>query len=153
MALGELTGQRWTRRIDLPPLSPAGVRHLAEGTTYSPEELHRLTGGNPFFLIEVLGCPCDEVPVSASDAVLARVARLDEPARPALEIASLDGYRVDARPGLRGDREHRSGRWTSSSRPVCSPPTGRTCGSGTSSRAWRSSPRSRPTGVWPVTGP
>ena len=96
VALGELTGQRWTRRIDLPPLSPAGVRHLAEGTTYSPEELHRLTGGNPFFLTEVLGCSCDEVPVSASDAVLARVARLDETARRLLEIASLDGYRVDA---------------------------------------------------------
>src|SRR3954447_431722 len=96
VALGALTGQRWTRRIDLPPLSPAGVRHLAEGTTYSPEELDRLTGGNPFFLTEVLGSSSDEVPVSASDAVLARVARLDEAARRLLEIASLDGYRVDA---------------------------------------------------------
>ena len=57
VALGELTGQRWTRRIDLPPLSAAGVRRLAEGTAYLPEELHRLTGGNPFFLVEVLGAP------------------------------------------------------------------------------------------------
>ncbi len=95
VALGELTGQRWTRRIDLPPLSPAGVRRLAEGTTYSPEELHRLTGGNPFFLVEVLGASGDEVPASARDAVLSRAARLGEPARRALEIASLDGFRVE----------------------------------------------------------
>ncbi len=96
VALGELTGLRWTRRIDLPPLSPAGVRRLAEGTSYLPEELHRLTGGNPFFLVEVLGAPDGEVPASARDAVLARAAGLDETARQALEVASLDGYRVDA---------------------------------------------------------
>jgi DNA-binding CsgD family transcriptional regulator/tetratricopeptide (TPR) repeat protein len=95
VALGELTGLRWTRRIDLPPLSPTGVRRLAEGTTYLPEELHRLTGGNPFFLVEVLGSAEDEVPASARDAVLARAARLDETARQTLEVASLDGYRVD----------------------------------------------------------
>ena len=95
VALGELTGQRWTRRIDLPPLSPAGVRRLAEGTAYRPEELHRLTGGNPFFLVEVLGARSDEIPASARDAVLSRAARLDELARRALEIASLDGYRVE----------------------------------------------------------
>jgi len=96
VALGELTGLRWTRRIDLPPLSPAGVRRLAAGTTYVPDELHRLTGGNPFFLVEVLGGGGDEVPASARDAVLARAARLDETARQALEVASLDGYRVEA---------------------------------------------------------
>jgi predicted ATPase len=95
VALGELSGQRWTRRIDLPPLSPAGVRRLAEGTTYPPEELHRLTGGNPFFLVEILGGGGEEVPASARDAVLARAARLDDAARQTLELASLDGYRVD----------------------------------------------------------
>ena len=100
VALGELTGQRWTRRIDLPPLSAAGVRRLAEGTAYLPDELHRLTGGNPFFLVEVLGASGDEIPASARDAVLSRAARLEEPARRALEIASLDGFRVE--PGLIG---------------------------------------------------
>src|SRR3954465_10855934 len=96
VALGELAGQRWTRRIDLPPLSPAGVRRLAEGTTYLPEELHRLTGGNPFFLVEVLGGEGEEVPASARDAVLARAARLEDLPRQVLEVASLDGHRVDA---------------------------------------------------------
>src|SRR4051812_10649924 len=95
VVLGELAGQRFTRRIDLPPLTPAGVRHLAEGTSYSPQALYELTGGNPFFVVEVLSDDGTEVPVSARDAVLARTARLGACARLALEAASLDGFRVD----------------------------------------------------------
>jgi len=95
LALGELAGQRYTRRIDLPPLSPAGVRRLAEGTTYSPDQLYALTGGNPFFVVEVLCDHNTEIPASARDAVLARAARLSEVARSAVDLASLDSWRVD----------------------------------------------------------
>jgi DNA-binding NarL/FixJ family response regulator/tetratricopeptide (TPR) repeat protein len=95
VALGELAGQRYTRRIDLPPLTPAAVRRLAEGTSYSPDELYQLTGGNPFFVVEVLSDDGSEVPASARDAVLARAARLSDPARAALDLASLDSWRVD----------------------------------------------------------
>jgi DNA-binding CsgD family transcriptional regulator/tetratricopeptide (TPR) repeat protein len=95
LALGELAGQRYTRRIDLPPLTAAAVRRLAEGTTYSPDHLYELTGGNPFFVAEVLSDPGAEVPASARDAVLARAARLSETARSALDLASLDSRRVD----------------------------------------------------------
>jgi DNA-binding CsgD family transcriptional regulator/tetratricopeptide (TPR) repeat protein len=95
VALGELSGQRHTRRIDLPPLTEAAVRRLADGTSYRPEELYRLTGGNPFFLTEVLACDDQGVPSTVRDAVLARVATLTEPARVTLEIAALDGLRVD----------------------------------------------------------
>jgi DNA-binding CsgD family transcriptional regulator/tetratricopeptide (TPR) repeat protein len=96
VALGELAGLRYTRRIDLPSLTTEGVRRLAEGTPYQPDELHRLTGGNPFFVVEVLSGDGSDVPTSARDAVLARAATLGEPARAALEAASLDGFRVDA---------------------------------------------------------
>jgi DNA-binding CsgD family transcriptional regulator/tetratricopeptide (TPR) repeat protein len=95
VALGELAGQRYTRRIDLPRLTPAGVRRLAEGTSYSPDQLYTLTGGNPFFVVEVLCEQGTEVPASARDAVLARAARLSEVARAALDLASLDSWRVD----------------------------------------------------------
>jgi DNA-binding CsgD family transcriptional regulator/tetratricopeptide (TPR) repeat protein len=98
LALGELAGQRYTRRIDVPPLTKAAVRHLAEGTAYSPDLLYELTGGNPFFVVEVVSDPGTEVPRSARDAVLARAARLSGPARTALDLASLDSWRVD--PGL-----------------------------------------------------
>jgi DNA-binding CsgD family transcriptional regulator/tetratricopeptide (TPR) repeat protein len=96
IALGELAGQPFTRRIDLPPLTEAGVRRLAAGTSYAPEELHRLTGGNPFFVVEVLREEGTAIPVSARDAVLARIATLDEAARTALDVSALDGLRVDA---------------------------------------------------------
>jgi DNA-binding CsgD family transcriptional regulator len=94
-ALGELAGQRCTRRIDLPSLTPSGVRQLAEGTTYSAEALYRLTGGNPFFVTEVLGEGGHEIPASARDAVLARAARLSEVARVTLDLAALDSWQVD----------------------------------------------------------
>jgi hypothetical protein len=95
MALGELAGQRYTRRIDLPPLTADAVRRLAEGTSYSPVALYELTGGNPFFVVEVLSEQGSQVPASARDAVLSRAARLSEPARAALDLASLDTWRVD----------------------------------------------------------
>jgi DNA-binding CsgD family transcriptional regulator/tetratricopeptide (TPR) repeat protein len=95
IALGELAGQRFTRRIDLPPLTASGVRRLAEGTTYSTTELYELTGGNPFFVVEVLSEPGTQVPASARDAVLSRAARLSEGARTALDLASLDSWHVD----------------------------------------------------------
>jgi len=95
VALGELAGQRYTRRIDLPPLTPAGVARLAAGTSYLPEELYTLTGGNPFFVVEVVCDHGSEVPASARDAVLARAARLSETGRAALDLASLDSWRVD----------------------------------------------------------
>ena len=93
--LGDLAGQRHTRRIDLPPLTPAGVSRLAEGSSYGPGELYDLTGGNPFFVTEVLSEQGSRVPASARDAVLARAARLSEAARAALDLASLDSWRVD----------------------------------------------------------
>lgn len=95
VALGELAGQRHTRRIDLPPLTASGVRRLAEGTSYAPDELYELTGGNPFFVVEVLCEQGSSVPASARDAVLARAARLSDPARTALDLASLDACHLD----------------------------------------------------------
>jgi DNA-binding CsgD family transcriptional regulator/tetratricopeptide (TPR) repeat protein len=98
LALGELAGQRCTRRIDLPPLTAAGVGRLTEGTSHSASEVYALTGGNPFFVTELVASEGSGVPVSARDAVLARAARLSEDARAALDLASLDSWRVD--PGL-----------------------------------------------------
>jgi hypothetical protein len=105
-ALGELAGQRCTRRIDLPPLTPEAVRRLAEGTSYAPDELYELTAGNPFFVTEVVGSGGDQIPASARDAVLARAARLSTVARATLDLAALDSSRIDteliARAGATG---------------------------------------------------
>jgi DNA-binding CsgD family transcriptional regulator/tetratricopeptide (TPR) repeat protein len=94
-ALGELATQSSTRRIALAPLSAAAVKSLAAGSLLSPDELFRLTGGNPFFVTEVLHGDLRTVPPSARDAVLARAARLSPNARLVLEFAALAGRRVE----------------------------------------------------------
>src|SRR3954470_15520801 len=60
-------------RLELAPLSQAAVASLAgtDGTT-----LHKVTGGNPFFVTEALAAAAGSVPASVTDAVLARVGRL-----------------------------------------------------------------------------
>jgi DNA-binding CsgD family transcriptional regulator len=79
------------RRIALPPLTEEGVRTLAEGSGLDAQELYRQTGGNPFFVTEVLAAGGSGVPTSVRDAVLARAARLDAPARRVLDAAAVIG--------------------------------------------------------------
>jgi DNA-binding CsgD family transcriptional regulator len=95
VALGELSTQRSTRRVDVPRLTREAVGALAAGTDIDPEQLYDLTGGNPFFVVEVLRAGVASMPTSARDAVLARVAGLSEPAHAVLEVAALAGPRVD----------------------------------------------------------
>ena len=59
------------------------MRALAEGSDVDADELYRQTGGNPFFVTEVLAAGGTGVPASVRDAVLARAARLDVSARSA----------------------------------------------------------------------
>jgi DNA-binding CsgD family transcriptional regulator/tetratricopeptide (TPR) repeat protein len=92
--LGTLASQRATRRLDLATLSAAGVATLAEGTTIDVTELHRLTAGNPFFVIEVLQAGNGVLPASVRDAVLARTRTLSTPAHDALDTAALIGSRM-----------------------------------------------------------
>src|SRR5262245_50606807 len=93
--LGEASTNRSTRRIDLPPLSPTAVATLSEGTGRDAHEVHALTGGNPFFVDEVLRAARDVLPSSARDAVLARATRLSPAGREVLDAAALIGERVE----------------------------------------------------------
>ncbi len=95
LALGDLAGMRSTRRITLAPLSAEGVRQLAAGSSLDPAELYRLTGGNPFFVTELVAAGITEVPAAARDAVLARAARLSPQARELLDVAALIGTRIE----------------------------------------------------------
>jgi DNA-binding CsgD family transcriptional regulator/tetratricopeptide (TPR) repeat protein len=99
VALGDFGSQRLTRRLSLAPLSHQAVGALAAGTGLAPADLHRLTGGNPFFLTEVLrtGRMTGAVPASARDVVLARAAQLSVEAREVLDVAALTGSRVEVR--------------------------------------------------------
>ena len=96
LALGDLASGRSTRRVGLGPLSRSAVADLARGTDLDPVELFALTGGNPFYVSEVIGAGVQTVPPSAREAVLARAGRLSHPARDLLDIAALVGAHPDA---------------------------------------------------------
>jgi DNA-binding CsgD family transcriptional regulator/tetratricopeptide (TPR) repeat protein len=95
VALGDLAGQRSTRRVNVALLSAEAVRILAAGSGLAAAELYRLTGGNPFYVTEVVQSGLATLPESARDAVMARMARLSTEARGILEVAALMGGRVD----------------------------------------------------------
>ena len=92
IVLGELATAAGVERIKLPPLSPEAVRALAEPHGIDAADLHRSTGGNPFYVTEVLSAPAAAIPATVRDAVLARAARLSPPARELLErLAMIPG--------------------------------------------------------------
>lgn len=97
VVLGALAAERAVRRVSLGPLSEQAVTVLAADSGISGTELHRLTGGNPFFVAEVLQTGSTEIAGSARDAVLSRVARLSVSARAAVDVAALGGTRVEPR--------------------------------------------------------
>ncbi|MFI0452675.1 AAA family ATPase [Actinomadura sp. 6N118] len=87
--LGSLAGERYARRIRLRPLSAEAIAGLAEPYGMDAGEIHARTGGNPFFVTEVLGEPGEPVPATVRDAVLARAAGLDAAARAALDVVAV----------------------------------------------------------------
>jgi DNA-binding CsgD family transcriptional regulator/tetratricopeptide (TPR) repeat protein len=88
VVLGDLSAPGITRLV-LRPLSPAAVAALAGDTTVDADALARRTGGNPFFVTEVLAARGAEMPATVRDAVLGRAARLGEPARGILDAVSI----------------------------------------------------------------
>ena len=102
--VGQLLPLPSTERLLVPPLSPEAVGALATATTppastsasgsagaapvIDPVDLHRVTGGNPFFVTEVLATG-STIPSTVQDAVLARVDTLDPEARRVVEAVSV----------------------------------------------------------------
>jgi DNA-binding CsgD family transcriptional regulator len=82
-------------RLAIPPLSEGAVRALAASTPRHAAQLYAVTGGNPFFVTEVLASGGSGVPASVRDAVLTRVAHLSPPAREVVEAAAVVPARVE----------------------------------------------------------
>jgi DNA-binding CsgD family transcriptional regulator/tetratricopeptide (TPR) repeat protein len=84
-------------RIELPPLTAAGVAQLAEGIDIDPLEVHAATLGNPFFVEELLRHPGPVVPPTIGNAVLASAAQLPDPGIELLQLVALstDGVALD----------------------------------------------------------
>ena len=78
-----------TTRVELRPLSNGAVEELARAAERDPAGLHTLTGGNPFYVTEVLAAGGNDVPTTVRDAVLARALDLAPEARQVLDLASV----------------------------------------------------------------
>lgn len=72
----------------LAPLSVAGVALLAGQRDVDVAQLHRRTGGNAFFVTELLDHAADELPATVRDAVLARTVGLSADAWDLLHLLS-----------------------------------------------------------------
>ena len=93
--LGDFAATPAVRRLSLPRLTAAAVSRLAAGHAVDSKALFRLTGGNPFFVTEVLAAGAAGLPASVRDAVLARAARLSPEGRAVLDAAAVLGSPVD----------------------------------------------------------
>jgi DNA-binding CsgD family transcriptional regulator/tetratricopeptide (TPR) repeat protein len=88
-AMGRIATHGSTRRMQLAPLSLDAVRKVA--APGQADELHALTGGNPFYLGEVLALGSTDVPPSVADLVRARVRHHSAPAQRILAAAAVLG--------------------------------------------------------------
>ncbi|HEY4659014.1 MAG TPA: LuxR C-terminal-related transcriptional regulator, partial [Gemmatimonadaceae bacterium] len=95
LVLGELATLSAVSRLRVPPLSLPAVEVLARPHGLDADELYRKTGGNPFYITEVLNTGGAEVPPTVRDAVVARVARLRPPAQKLLECVAIVPTRVE----------------------------------------------------------
>ncbi|MBI5965140.1 MAG: AAA family ATPase [Chloroflexi bacterium] len=94
--LGDLVTSPSAQRILLKPLSEDGVRALVNDRPINVFDLHAKTGGNPFFITEILANPISKIPLNVRDAILARTARLSPSAEAVLQAAAVIGMRIES---------------------------------------------------------
>ncbi|PUB12389.1 ATP-binding protein [Yoonia sediminilitoris] len=82
-------------RIVLEPLSAEAVSHLAAGSGQPADEVYRITGGNPFYVTELLQGGGDDALRSVQDTVLNRLGRLPPDTRNVLEAVSIFPRRAE----------------------------------------------------------
>jgi DNA-binding CsgD family transcriptional regulator/tetratricopeptide (TPR) repeat protein len=86
--VGDLTGQHATR-LPLPPLSLGAIEQLAKDSPRNAGHIFQVTGGNPFFVRELLAVSSGVVPETVRDAVLSRLMLCSPAARDVAEVVSL----------------------------------------------------------------
>jgi len=97
VVLGDLAALPGVIRMQLPALTLTGVRQLLDrtGSALDAGEVYQRTGGNPFYVTEVLAAGSERVPATVRDAVLARVSRLSRAGREVLDAAAVLGRRIE----------------------------------------------------------
>jgi DNA-binding CsgD family transcriptional regulator len=94
--VGDLVRSSLVERIAVRPLSEEAVRSLALAVGADAREVTRVTGGNPFLVVESLASE-GGLPASVRDATLARAARLGASGRGVVDAAAVIGQRFSWR--------------------------------------------------------
>lgn len=92
--IGDLTGSH-VSRLQLSPLSQAAVTQLAATVGRDGARIYTITGGNAFFVRELLSAPPGSVPATVRDSMLARLARCSADARQVSEFVALAPGRME----------------------------------------------------------
>jgi len=92
--LGDLATSPGVTRLWLAPLSRAATSELAAGAAMNAGDLYARTGGNPFYITEVVAARGRGVPPAVRDAILARFMRFAPAVREGLAAAAAIGTRL-----------------------------------------------------------
>jgi predicted ATPase/DNA-binding CsgD family transcriptional regulator len=93
--LGQLPPDSFTR-MQLLPLSREAVKKLASEKGYSGEDVYSISGGNPFYVNEILSSYSLGVPDNINDSIISAFDRLDGKTRQIWELLSVipDSFEV-----------------------------------------------------------
>jgi DNA-binding CsgD family transcriptional regulator/tetratricopeptide (TPR) repeat protein len=86
--LGQLPPHSFTR-LQLPPLSRRAVDDLANTRGYRGEDVYDISGGNPFYVNEILASYSPGIPDNIKDSILSVYNRLDSDTRRVCELLSV----------------------------------------------------------------
>ena len=94
--LGQLPPHSFTR-IQLPPLSKTAVENLAKTRGYRGEDVYGISGGNPFYVNEILASYSPGIPDNIKDSILSVYNRLQTETRRVCELLSVmpTGFETD----------------------------------------------------------
>lgn len=93
-ALGSIPAN-YFKRLKLTPLSENAVRTLAKIYGKENDGLYVKTGGNPFYVTEILSNNQKEIPATIKDLMSQRISKLNEDSRHAVETLSVIPGRIE----------------------------------------------------------
>jgi DNA-binding CsgD family transcriptional regulator/tetratricopeptide (TPR) repeat protein len=91
--IGDLASLASTHHLSVPALSRSAVTRLVGPSRFDADRVYDLTGGNAFFVNEILTANEGEIPPTVRDAVRGRMARLSGRGQRAMQVAAVLGAR------------------------------------------------------------
>ena len=93
---GQLPAGTFTR-ITLPPLSFNAVKQLANRKNFDGEKVYHVSGGNPYYVTEILSSYSEGVPENIRDAIVSAYQRTSEKTRHVWDLLSVIPGRFESK--------------------------------------------------------